>query len=172
MTYYHICPTAFGYAAILFQKAPLLVKRIFLPHARKSALKRHIQSTCPATSASASEVVALCRDIQAYFEGSPVSPPRRFLDLSRLTPLQRSVLEAVARVPHGQVRTYSQIADQIGRAKAFRFVGAALSLNPFPMLIPCHRIVRSDGSPGEFSGGADLKHRMLTLEGVSVSRGR
>ena len=167
MTCYHICATAFGYAAILFQKDPLLVKRILLPHARKSLLKRRIQSTGPARPARTREVFDLCRDIQAYFEGDLLRPPWKLLDLSRLTPLQRSVLEAVARVPHGAVRTYGQIAAQIGRVRACRFVGTTLARNPFPVLIPCHRIVRADGSPGEFSGGTDLKERMLALERMS-----
>lgn len=163
-SYYYICPTAFGYGAILFQKEPFLVKRIFLPHPRKNALKRRIQSTGPATAAHTPEVLNICRDIQAYFEGAPISPPWKLLDLSRLTPLQRSVLEAVATVPHGAVQTYGHIARQIDRPGASRFVGTTLARNPFPVVIPCHRIVGADGSIGEFSGGTDLKERMLALE--------
>ncbi len=168
-----MCGTAFGYAAILFQKDPLLVKRILLPHASKSVLKRRIQGTGPATMpARTGEVLDLCRDIQAYFEGKPISPPWKLLDMSRFTSLQRLVLEAVARVPHGAVRTYAQIAAQIGRARACRFVGTTLARNPFPVLIPCHRIVRVDGSPGEFSGRTELKEQMLDLERMSLSRVR
>ncbi|MBW2018537.1 MAG: MGMT family protein [Deltaproteobacteria bacterium] len=81
-----------------------------------------------------------------------------------MTPLQRSVLEAVATVPHGEVRTYGQIAAQIGHPRACRFVGTTLARNPFPILIPCHRIIWADGSIGRFFGGTDLKNRMLLLE--------
>lgn len=106
----------------------------------------------------------MCRSMMAYFEGAPIETPWRFLDLGRLTPLQRLVLEAVAGVPHGQVRSYGEIAAQIGRPRASRFVGTTLGKNPFPVFIPCHRIIRADGSLGGFYGGTDLKKRMLWLE--------
>ena len=162
---YHICPTAFGYTPILFQSEPFLVKRIFLPHSHKKALiKKQIQRIGPARPGHTPAVLDLCKDIQAYFEGIPIKTPWKVLDLNGLTPLQRSVLEAVATVPHGEVRSYGQIAAQVGHPRACRFVGTTLALNPFPILIPCHRIVRADGSPGGFYGGTDLKKRMLLLE--------
>lgn len=160
----HLFPTRFGYAAILFEKAPLLIKRIFLPHPRRNVLKGHIQETGPATAGHTPAVLSLCRDIQAYFDGAPIRPPWELLDLRGLTPLQRVVLKTVATVPHGTTRTYGQIAAQVGRPRACRFVGTTLARNPFPVVIPCHRIVRADGSPGSFSGGAELKRRMLALE--------
>jgi methylated-DNA-[protein]-cysteine S-methyltransferase len=164
---YHLFPTQFGHAAILFEKAPLLIKRIFLPHPGRKVLKGHIQETGGATARHTPEVLTLCRDIQAYFDGAPIRPPWKLLDLRALTPLQRVVLRTVATVPHGTTRTYGQIAAQIGRPKACRFVGTTLARNPFPVVIPCHRIVRADGSPGSFSGGTELKRRMLALEGRS-----
>jgi methylated-DNA-[protein]-cysteine S-methyltransferase len=109
-------------------------------------------------------VLNMCKNIQAYFEGTPIKAPWKFLDLSVLTPLQRSVLEAVASIPHGEIRSYGQVAAQIGRPRACRFVGTTLARNPFPILIPCHRILRADGSLGGFYGGTDLKKRMLLLE--------
>ncbi len=169
MIYYHIFPTAFGYAAVVFQTEPLLVKRIFLPHPSKSVVKGRIQDTGPATSAVTGEVLSLCRDIQVYFDGAPITPPLELLDFRGLTPLQRLVLKAVAVVPHGATRTYGQISAQIGRPRACRFVGATLRRNPFPVVIPCHRVVRADGSPGGFSGGTELKKRMLALEKASAN---
>lgn len=164
MLYYHICPTALGYAAILFQTRPFLVKRILLPHSHKSALTRKIQRIGPAKPGRRVAVLDMCRDMKAYFEGTPTGAPWKFLDLGGLTPLQRSVLGAVASVPHGQVRSYGEIAAQIGRPRACRFVGTTLARNPFPIFIPCHRIVRADGSLGGFGGGTKLKKRMLLLE--------
>lgn len=164
LMHYHLFPTRFGYAAILFEKAPLLTKRIFLPHPRRNVLKGHIQHTSPATAGHTQEVLSLCRDIQAYFDGAPIRPPWELLDLRGQTPLQGLVLKTVATVPHGTTRTYGQIAAQVGRPRACRFVGTTLARNPFPVVIPCHRIVRADGSPGSFSGGAELKRRMLALE--------
>jgi methylated-DNA-[protein]-cysteine S-methyltransferase len=109
-------------------------------------------------------VLDMCKDMKAYFEGAPLKTPWRFLDLGGLTPLQRSVLEAVASVPHGQVRSYGEIAAQVGHPRACRFVGTTLAQNRFPVFIPCHRIVRADGSLGGFYGGTDLKRRMFLLE--------
>lgn len=162
--YYHLCSTAFGYTAILFQTEPFLVKRIFLPHSHKKALKKRIQKTGPAKPGHTRAVLNMCKEIQAYFEEDPIKAPWKFLDISGLTPLQRLVLETVSNVPNGEVRSYGQIAAQVGHPRACRFVGTTLARNPFPILIPCHRIVRADGSPGGFYGGTDLKKRMLLLE--------
>ncbi len=168
MIYYHIFPTAFGYAAILFKQQSSPVKRIFLPRTSKSVLKGRIQNTGPAVAAVIGEVLNLCRDIQVYFEGGSIASPWKLLDLGGLTPLQRLVLEAVATIPCGATRTYGQISAQIGRPRACRFVGTTLGRNPFPVVIPCHRVVRADGSPGGFSGGTALKQRMLALENASA----
>ncbi len=141
-----------------------MVKRIFLPHSHKRALKKQVQMSGPAKPGHTSAVFRMCKDIQAYFKGAPIKAPWECLDLTGLTALQRSVLEAVSSVPHGEVRSYGQVAAQIGHPRACRFVGTTLAKNPFPILIPCHRIVRADGSPGGFYGGTDLKERMLWLE--------
>jgi len=164
MISYHICPTAFGYAAILFETQPFLVRRIFLPHSHKRGLTKEIQSTGPAKPGQTMAVLDMCKDMKVYFEGAPLKTPWKFLDLGGLTPLQRSVLEAVASVPHGQVRSYGKIAAQVGHPRACRFVGTTVAQNRFPVFIPCHRIVRADGSLGGFGGGTELKKRMLSLE--------
>jgi methylated-DNA-[protein]-cysteine S-methyltransferase len=164
MISYHICPTAFGYVAILFQTRPLLVMRVFLPHSRERVLTKEIQRIGPAKPGQTAAVLDMCKDMKAYFDGAPIKTPWKLLDLSELNPLQRSVLNAVASVPHGEVRSYGQIAAQVGHPRASRFVGTTLAQNRFPIFIPCHRIVRADGSIGGFQGGNDLKKRMLLLE--------
>jgi methylated-DNA-[protein]-cysteine S-methyltransferase len=90
------------------------------------------------------------------------------LDLSRLTDFQCRVLLATSRVPYGQLATYSEIANRIGRPKASRAVGQALAKNPIPIVIPCHRIVASDGSLTGYSGGKGVqtKAQLLKLEGA------
>jgi methylated-DNA-[protein]-cysteine S-methyltransferase len=161
---YHICTTTFGHAGILFQTDPFLLKSIFLPRSRKEDLLERMKEDGSIKSAPNKEALIICKAIQAYFEGVPVKIPWEFLDFGKLSPLQYAVLRAVARVPYGQVRSYGQIAAQVKRPGAARFVGTTLSRNPFPIFIPCHRIVRADGSSGGFSGGTDLKRRMLLLE--------
>ena len=90
--------------------------------------------------------------------------------LRALTPFQRAVLLECARIPKGQTRTYSQVARAIGKPHAARAVGNALAKNPLAPIIPCHRVVRSDGKLGGYSakGGADRKRKMLEREGVKL----
>lgn len=89
-------------------------------------------------------------------------------DLSGLTEFERAVLMKTLEIPRGEVRTYSWVAREIGRPAAVRAVGTALGNNPVPLLIPCHRVVRSDGVIGEYSmGGPEVKRSLLGGEGVS-----
>ena len=80
------------------------------------------------------------------------------------TPFQLRVWEAVLAIPFGQVRSYSWVAKQIGSPKAARAVGSALKKNPYPLIIPCHRVVKSSGDIGEYSRGRKAKVRLLELE--------
>lgn len=90
-------------------------------------------------------------------------------DLSHLTPFQRLVLEKIREIPPGEVRSYKWVAEQIGAERAVRAVGSALARNPIPFLIPCHRVVRTDGRIGHYSaGGSSMKARLLAFEGVDI----
>ncbi len=96
------------------------------------------------------------------------------VDLSMVGPFERLVLERLRRIPKGQVRTYGDIAREIGYPGAARAVGNACAKNPVPLLVPCHRVVRSDGGVGGYSlrGGAALKRRLLEQEGVDIAEAR
>jgi O-6-methylguanine DNA methyltransferase len=90
-------------------------------------------------------------------------------DLSSVTEFERAVLLKAREIPRGEVRTYGWIAAQIGHPRAVRAVGTALRKNPIPILIPCHRVVRSDGHIGEYAlGGSDNKRAILAAEGLQV----
>ena len=89
-------------------------------------------------------------------------------DLRGLTDFQADVLRAAQTIPKGQLRPYAWIARQIGRPKAVRAVGSALANNPVPVLIPCHRVTRSDGSGGEYVFGPATKERLLSIENVDL----
>lgn len=107
------------------------------------------------------------QQIREYLQGTR----RRFavpLDLSRLTDFQQRVLKATMAVPAGRVATYHQIAKQIGRPRAARAVGRALATNPIPLVIPCHRVIASDGSLTGYGGkgGIATKARLLKMEGA------
>lgn len=81
-----------------------------------------------------------------------------------MTELEKKVLKEVLKIPLGEVRTYKWIAKKIGKPKAVRAVGNALRKNPYPFVIPCHRVVRSDGKLGGYSLGEELKKELLWLE--------
>jgi len=91
-------------------------------------------------------------------------------DLSGLTPFERAVLTTTLEIPPGEVRPYGWVARQIGRPRAVRAVGSALGRNPVPVLIPCHRVVRTDGHIGQYGLGVPLKRALLSAEGVDLER--
>lgn len=90
------------------------------------------------------------------------------VDLARVGPFESEVLACLRRIPAGEVRTYREIARSVGQPGAARAVGAACARNPLPLLIPCHRVVRTDGGLGGYSlrGGVVLKRRLLEAEGA------
>ena len=93
------------------------------------------------------------------------------VDLRGRSPFEEAVLRKAMEIPTGEVRPYGWIAGEIGRPNAMRAVGTALGNNPIPLLIPCHRVVRSDGHIGEYSmGGPGMKRRVLTSEGLDLAR--
>lgn len=92
------------------------------------------------------------------------------LSSTRFSRFQRHVYRAVLSIPRGSTLSYRQVAELAGSPGAARAVGNAMRRNPFPVIIPCHRVIRSDGSPGGYSGPAGMKERLLALEGVLESR--
>jgi O-6-methylguanine DNA methyltransferase len=103
---------------------------------------------------------------RAITEGKPGGLP---LDLSSITEFQARVLLKTAEIPSGEVRPYGWVAREIGSPGATRAVGTALAQNPVPVIVPCHRVVRSDGRLGEYSmGDTDNKRRLLEAEGLDV----
>ena len=87
-------------------------------------------------------------------------------DLSSTSEFTRKVLEATAAIPYGETRTYGEIAAAIDMPGATQAVGNALGANPVPIVVPCHRVIRSDGSMGWFTGGPTIKRALLAIEGV------
>ena len=86
------------------------------------------------------------------------------LDLSGLTSFQRKVLEVVKTIPYGETKSYKWVAERMGKPRAARAVGQALKRNPYPKVIPCHRVIRSDGKLGGYSKGIQKKKRLLKEE--------
>ncbi|NLX42612.1 MAG: MGMT family protein [Chloroflexi bacterium] len=110
----------------------------------------------------------LARRLRACLQGEAVAFPLEELALERCGAFQQQVLRAEHAIPRGSLSTYGRIAAHIGRPGAARAVGTALGRNPFPILIPCHRAVRSDGSLGGYAGGLPMKRALLQLEGITL----
>jgi methylated-DNA-[protein]-cysteine S-methyltransferase len=104
------------------------------------------------------------REIEEYFEGRR----REFdlpVDLALVGPFAKRVLRATTAIPFGETRTYAEIAASAGTPTGARATGNALGSNPVPIVIPCHRVLRSGGALGGYTGGLDIKRRLLTIEG-------
>ncbi len=105
----------------------------------------------------------LQEDLHKYLEGHSVSW-RTPLDFGAATAFQRSVWQAIAKIPFGEVRSYAWLAETAGQSSATRAVANACGANPFPIIIPCHRVVVSNGSLGGYSAGVAWKEKLLFIE--------
>lgn len=108
----------------------------------------------------------LSEQVRRYLDGQDIELPINLLDSSCCSGFQWRVLTTEKTIPRGRVCSYGQLAAMIGSPRAARAVGNALAHNPFPIIIPCHRTVRSDGQLGGFGGGLPMKRELLRLEGV------
>jgi O-6-methylguanine DNA methyltransferase len=91
---------------------------------------------------------------------------RKSVDALAVSGFQKRVLRAVLSIPRGETRSYRQIAEQIGDPRAYRAVGNALNKNPLPLVVPCHRVIRSDGRVGGYRFGTRRKASLLITEGA------
>ena len=105
----------------------------------------------------------LIQRFRIYFGGHRVTFPD-LLDLSGATTFQRQVWQITRLISYGETRSYAWVAEQIGQPGAVRAVGQALGKNPRPIIIPCHRVIASNGKLGGFGGGMEMKRQLLSLE--------
>jgi methylated-DNA-[protein]-cysteine S-methyltransferase len=112
------------------------------------------------------DMFQVASDITLYLDGGNVIFDLKWLDWKRCTDFQARVLRAEYGIPRGWVSTYGRVAAELGVPEGARAVGSALATNPFPLLIPCHRAVRSNGELGGYQGGLEMKRALLEIEGV------
>jgi methylated-DNA-[protein]-cysteine S-methyltransferase len=105
------------------------------------------------------------RELDLYFEGK-LTEFDLPLDWRLSKDFRRKVLRAIARIPYGQTRSYTQMATSAGNVRAVRAAGTACGSNPIPVVVPCHRVLRSGGALGGYGGGLPMKEELLRLEGV------
>ena len=158
---YFIVNAAFGFAGAGFINGE--AARLWLPEKGKSKLQARISKWAP--DAKRIKGGSLAERIAAYFEGEPVEFPDTFF-LDNFDVFAKKVFRELRRISRGETITYGRLAARCGKPKAARYVGSIMGKNPVPLIIPCHRVVRSDGSPGGFTcpAGPSLKIKMLELE--------
>jgi len=107
----------------------------------------------------------IIRSLEAYFETGKESFSGYRFKLDNMTPFQRKVLKAIRKIPPGKTMTYGDVAKAAGKPGAARAVGNVMARNPIPLILPCHRVVASNGLGG-FTGGLKVKRKLLRLEGA------
>jgi len=109
-------------------------------------------------------LTSIKRSLALYLSGEKVDFFSYPLEMN-ISPSARRVLNEVRKIPYGQVRSYKWIAQRL-KKRGYRAIGRILSINPLPIVIPCHRVIRADGNLGGFSSGINIKKKLLKLEGV------
>jgi methylated-DNA-[protein]-cysteine S-methyltransferase len=159
-------PTAIGTLAIVWGRQGVAGLR--LPEASDAALRRHIlRRFGDAREEHPLPGIDLAiRDIRRLLDGEPVDLARIALDMTNVPDFDRQVYEIARAIPPGETRTYGEIARRLGNVILSRQVGQALGRNPFPIVVPCHRVLAADGRAGGFSapGGVATKLRILAIE--------
>jgi len=118
-------------------------------------------------ASSCAEIDDVATAIKRLLEGEDIELSLNIADLSLCTEFQQLVLRAEHRIPRGSISTYKLIAEYLGKRNGARAVGNALANNPFPLIVPCHRAIRSDRQLGGYQGGLEMKRALLEKEGIS-----
>ena len=142
-----------------------LVRISFHSEAEDLVLEELARRISPRILKSPRKVAPVARELDQYFAGrrKTFDVP---LDWSLVGPYARRVLRATARIPFGKVSTYREVARKAGNPAASRAAGNALGSNPIPIVVPCHRVLRTGGGLGGYGGGLEVKELLLELEGA------
>jgi methylated-DNA-[protein]-cysteine S-methyltransferase len=142
-----------------------LVRVTFPIEAPEKVLEQLAASVSPRVLESPERLDHVRRALDRYFEGRlhDFDLP---LDWQLTQGFYRKVLRATARIPYGQTRSYKQMAKRAGSPRAVRATGSALGSNPLPIIVPCHRVLRTGGALGGYGGGLETKQALLELEGA------
>jgi methylated-DNA-[protein]-cysteine S-methyltransferase len=158
-----IIETALGWLGLVLSPAGL--RAVTLPRRDRDAALAEVRALGAREEARDGEAGDLPERLRRYARGQPVLFPDA-LDLAAATPFQRAVWQAAQEIPYGQKRSYGWLATKAGKPRAARAVGQAMAANPWPIIVPCHRVVSSNGRLGGYGGGLDMKERLLLLEGA------
>jgi O-6-methylguanine DNA methyltransferase len=158
-----IVNTALGWLGLVLSPAGL--RAATLPRGDRDAALGEVLALGAREEARDGEPGDLPQRLRRYARGEAVAFPDA-LDFSAATAFQRDVWQAMRDIPYGQTRSYGWLAARVGKPHAARAVGQASAANPWPIIVPCHRVVSSNGRLGGYGGGLDMKERLLRLEGA------
>jgi methylated-DNA-[protein]-cysteine S-methyltransferase len=145
------------------------IEQIFLPCAKAELLSK-IKKEFPGVIEKEQKMPGkVATQIAEFYSGNKIKFDLSVLNLKKLSGFSAMVLKENCKIPYGKVSTYSGVAAKIGSPRAARAVGTVLANNPFPLIIPCHRVVRADGGLGGFGGGLKMKRELLDREGVALN---
>ena len=162
---YVIFNTDAGWLGILASTTGLL--RTILPQPSAQEVRQLLGDSINQANCSPHLFQDLMERLKSYFIGHKTTFPDK-LDLSGSTVFQREVWEATRLIPYGETRSYTWIAQQIKQPRTARAVGQALGRNPLPIIVPCHRVLASNGRLGGFNGGIETKKYLLYLEAAGT----
>jgi methylated-DNA-[protein]-cysteine S-methyltransferase len=169
---YCLRETPFGPVALIWRlcgRQPK-IEKILISKSGAPADQR-VKETFPGSlSCSCPEVNLVADRIAAFLKGNDICFSLKSVRLSLCSEFQQKVLLAEYGIPRGRVSTYQRIAKHLGNAHGARAVGTALANNPFPIVIPCHRAIRSDGTLGGYQGGLKMKRVLLEMEGIRFKK--
>ena len=160
-----IIETTFGWLGLVL--APAGLRAVTLPRPDRDAALREVRALGAREEARTDELGDLPERLHRYARGEPVAFPDA-LDIATATPFRRAVWQAAREIPYGQTRSYGWLAGSAGKPRAARAAGQAMAANPWPIIVPCHRVISSDGRLGGYGGGLDMKERLLRLEGAAL----
>jgi methylated-DNA-[protein]-cysteine S-methyltransferase len=173
--FYAIFASSFDTFTIIWKEIAnkLLIQRIFLSDTKTKSEIKARNAFRSIKEGSSTKIDSIGKKIQEFLNGSEQNFDQSLLDFRVCHPIQKKVLEAEAKIPRGWVSTYKRIAIHIDHPKSARVVGNALANNHFPILIPCHRAVKSNGELGGYQGGNKMKRKLLENEGIKfASKGK
>jgi len=147
--------------------------RIFLSDSKIDSNEKTQTYYPKAKESSNPKITSLISQIQEFFDGVFINFSLELLDFTQCNSIQKKIICAEYKIPRKWVSTYNKIAQHLGIVNGARVVGNALAKNPFPIVIPCHRTIRSDGYLGGYQGGLEMKRALLEMEGIEfISSGK
>ncbi|MBB3036907.1 methylated-DNA--[protein]-cysteine S-methyltransferase [Hoyosella altamirensis] len=159
---YHTLDTPLG--PLLLAATPIgLVRIAYASEGHDTVLSSLAHKISPRVLRAPGRLSTAAREIDEYFAGTRTQFDLP-LDLRFLGGFRLQVLDHLREIAYGRRESYAAVASAIGNPKAVRAVGSACARNPLPLVIPCHRVVRTDGTIGQYIGGAEAKNTLLTLE--------